>query len=202
MFAYIASCCVVHVVPQNVELLQDEASCIHQSICPYSLINKDRPFEDELRFTKRGMFIAQGYCGALCEFRADLLEFVTACGFKTWANVENPCFCCNSKKTELYDFPANIQSSTWQPRDATQYNVMVQNSIYKVRVTSESALERLMLELRFDAAYGGLALVSDFAELGLPKGARLVQTGSITDLHAMGNLSVPAELTFFDSKGL
>ena len=31
--------------------------------------------------------LANGWAGALCEYRADLLEMVTAYGFKTWANI-------------------------------------------------------------------------------------------------------------------
>jgi hypothetical protein len=36
------------------------------------------PFDDD-RFELRGFELAQGMVGALCEMRADLLEFVSAC---------------------------------------------------------------------------------------------------------------------------
>eukprot|EP00969_Alexandrium_andersonii_P289998 12818260-Alexandrium_andersonii.AAC.1 len=50
----------------------------------------------------RGLELAEGgYCGALCEMRADLLEFVGALGFKAWPNEAHPCFCCNSHRDTL-----------------------------------------------------------------------------------------------------
>ncbi len=110
------------------------------------------PFEDELRWAQRGMPIAEGWCGALCEMRADLLEFVSACGFKTWSNLENPCFCCTCKKESLFEFPANLASSTWQKRDAATYNDMVRQSI-ATTINTVDFLEKLIAELNFEDSF-------------------------------------------------
>eukprot|EP00969_Alexandrium_andersonii_P350293 15432916-Alexandrium_andersonii.AAC.1 len=72
-----------------------------------------KPFQDEHRANQRGFDLADGRCGALCEMRADLLEFVTACGFKTWSHVKCPCFCCTCVRDSLFDFPARVESSKW-----------------------------------------------------------------------------------------
>lgn len=107
-----------------------------------------------IRWAQQGLELAGGRCGALCEMRADLLEFTGACGFKNWANNENPCFCCTCPKHELYDFPANMESSQWRPRDAVEYNTMVQRCLF-TRVVSRVIFGRLKLCLKFDDRYGG-----------------------------------------------
>jgi hypothetical protein len=107
------------------------------------------------RWAQQGEPLAGGLSGALLEMRADLLEFVGACGFKTWANNSSPCFCCDCSKDDLFKFPANIATSTWVPRDAAMYNRMVQNSL-KTRIVGERQFRDLRGELSFDGRHGGI----------------------------------------------
>ena len=72
------------------------------------------------RLQLSGTPLAGGHCGALCEMRADLLEIVSACGFKTWQHVENPCFCCTSSKDRLFDFPTSIDGAGEEWSDRTK----------------------------------------------------------------------------------
>eukprot|EP00969_Alexandrium_andersonii_P007688 335047-Alexandrium_andersonii.AAC.1 len=90
-----------------------------------------------IRDRQRGFHLADGFCGALVEMRADLLEFVSACGFKSWSNVENPCFCCTASREQLFDFPPTMDT-TWQPRDRQLYQEMVQKCIMKRVVNSKA----------------------------------------------------------------
>ena len=54
------------------------------------------PFPTEhMQWLRRSTDLAGGKRGALCEMRADLLEYVGACRFKQWSHVEHPCFCCD-----------------------------------------------------------------------------------------------------------
>jgi hypothetical protein len=115
-----------------------------------------------LRWAAQGTDLADGKCGALVEMRADLLEFVGACGFKTWSNCENPCFCCTCSKTELYEFPANVETSAWNQRDAKEYNAMVQRSLF-TRVVRKGTFSRLVALLAFDERFGGIRHSSVFA---------------------------------------
>eukprot|EP00959_Pyramimonas_sp_CCMP1952_P290382 6073741-Pyramimonas_sp.AAC.1 len=54
------------------------------------LAHDGTPFHSEWRHNVRGFPLAEGLCGALVEMRADLLEFVSALGFRRWDNVLNP----------------------------------------------------------------------------------------------------------------
>jgi hypothetical protein len=83
------------------------------------------------------MEFADGWCGALCEMRADLLEIVGMCGFKTWSNVLNPCFCCFATKDALFNFPASVESSSWMPKNVAEYNALVRQSLVKRIVKRE-----------------------------------------------------------------
>ena len=51
------------------------------------------------------------------------------------------------------------------------------------------------------AGYVGLALRADFPELNLPAWARLVASAPVADIHNLGALVPPVELTFFDQDG-
>eukprot|EP00959_Pyramimonas_sp_CCMP1952_P117901 2465415-Pyramimonas_sp.AAC.1 len=50
-----------------------------------------QPFANESRFNLRGFDLtADKLCGALCEYRADLLEMIDSLGFTRWNSVRNP----------------------------------------------------------------------------------------------------------------
>eukprot|EP00959_Pyramimonas_sp_CCMP1952_P097617 2040297-Pyramimonas_sp.AAC.1 len=58
------------------------------------------PFGDH-RFDYRGFDLApSGVAGAVCEFRADLLELTTTLGLTKWSNPTNPCTCCTATKDQ------------------------------------------------------------------------------------------------------
>ena len=78
------------------------------------------PFQHEWRSLMRGFPLAEGLCGALVEMRADLLEFVSALGFRRWDNVLSPCFCCNSFRDDVPSRgrPPHPSSSSSSPRGA------------------------------------------------------------------------------------
>lgn len=154
------------------------------------------PFTDEVRAARRGFPIAGGYTGALCEMRADMLEFVTAGGFKSWSNVVNPCLCCGSPKPDLFKFPKkNMKDSIWQPRDKEAYELMLQQSIVKKYIPDKRTLKLLLRNMAFDEDAGGLAISGD--TLGLRKGLRLIEAGPIFDVHRVADIETPAELVFF-----
>ena len=163
-----------------------------------------KPFDDELRANQRGMPIAEGNCGALCEARMDLEENCGCCGFKRSSNLENPCFCCDCHRDHLFDFPASVETSTWTPKDPTEYNTRVQRAIFKRLVTNVKQLQRLKDALAFDTrkdGYCGLSLLQAFPELNLPKGARLLTNENVQDIHNLDTIEPPAELLFFDARG-
>eukprot|EP00969_Alexandrium_andersonii_P318977 14091336-Alexandrium_andersonii.AAC.1 len=133
--------------------------------------------------------------------RADLLEFVTACGFKQWSNVTNPCFCCNSRRDDLYNFPASIATASWQQKDAKDYDKRVRANMLERRVNNSGTLLRLKDALRANEELGGFVLPLPFGELNLPAGVRLVELGDVTDIHSLAELETPATLFFFNAKG-
>lgn len=80
---------------------------------------------DEDRACMAGTELANGVCGALYEMRADLLEFTSACGFKTWANTLRPCFLCTVRRTHLHEYPAAFGDSDWSPVGPAEYTEQV-----------------------------------------------------------------------------
>ncbi len=172
-------------------------NCIAEGVFP-SVDHLQRPFVDETRANKRGFPLAGDYKGALIEMRADLLEFVGAAGFKTWANNLNPCFCCGAAKSELFAFPTSMKRSRWAPRDSTAYDQMVRNSTARVEIIERRVLKLLQRKMAFDFDAGGLALTADFPLLGLKKGWRLIEEDSVADVHALDSIEMPATFCFFD----
>ena len=163
-----------------------------------------QPFADETRAAQRGEQIAYGYCGALIDMIADLEEFANSCGFKRSTTVDHPCVCCKSSRDQLYEFPANIESSVWQRVDAAGYDAEVRRHVLKRWVTTTAELEALVGALGFDGrkdAPAGLVTRVAYPPLELPKGARLLEHGELADIHMLASLEVPAELFFFDTQG-
>ena len=162
------------------------------------------PFaEDDHRFPLRGTPLAQGRVGALVEMRADLLEIVTACGFKTWQNVDNPCFACMTNRDALFNFPASMDTAddSWQDRTAASHQAEILASIRKRTVNTKEDMVKLRKAMSCDGGFGGLALDKNYPALDLKKGFRLMEEGPVTDIHNLKDLVFPAVLTFFDSKG-
>ena len=162
----------------------------------------DQPFQSDLRAARRGFELADGLCGALCEMRADLLEFVTSLGFRRWDNVAAPCFGCNCTRAQLFAFPLSLSACPWQPKTSAMYEDIARNSIKKVTVTSRDQLLRLLACMRHDFDIGGFGLWKAFPELGLRRGFRLCVDKVVKDTHRVSTLVIPpggALLTFFDS---
>ncbi len=155
-----------------------------------------QPFADEMRSAKRGFPLAEGFHRALVGMRADLLEFVGAVGFKQWGNTRNPCFCCGTPKSDLFAFPRTMSESRWAPRDATAYEHMVRNATVRVQIQDKRMLKLLMRSLRLDADCGGLALMDDFPLPGLKKGYRVIEEDSVTDVHNLDGIGLPATICF------
>ena len=135
--------------------------------------------------------------------RADLLEFVSACGFKTWANNDNPCFCCDVAKDQMHEFPPAMRLSKWTPRAAATYDEQVRQSLKHVHIEDDDVLQEVLSCLQWDAKHGGLAVPNGtrFPTLGLEPGDRLVQEGQVGDLYNLSSVSAPADLVFFQTKG-
>ena len=157
---------------------------------------------DDPRIQLCGTPLANGYCGALCEMRADLLEIVTACGFKTWQHVENPCFCCSSTKANLFQFPASIDGATedWTDRTKVEYEAAILDCMVSRQVDSQEDLDGLLEVMSFGGGFGGLALDRHYPALGLRKGHRLLEHGPVTNIHDLTKLTFPCTLHFFDSR--
>jgi len=161
-----------------------------------------REFTDPDRLAKRGTPLAGGWSGALVEYRADLLEMITALGFTRWDNVVNPCFKCSCTKADMFNFPTTMESSVWVPRDAAAYNAMIAKSVVKVNIRTTAQLKLLLRSMRHDSDLGGFATYKKVPSLGMNSGYRLIETGPVTDIHTLSSLVVPAaglELTFFDN---
>ena len=163
----------------------------------------DEPL-DPIRFDLRGFDLGDGYCGALCESRMDLEECCNAMGFHRWSSVERPCFCCDCSQTDLYNFPANVETSHWKRRDAKAYNEDIRRALMVREVTCADTLRLLLGALVMDGrtqGFAGMCLMNDFAALNLPRGSRLLETGPVRDLHNLANLTVPLVLSFFNAAG-
>ena len=168
-----------------------------------SLDHNGDPFISEDRELQRGLPLANGLRGALCEYRADLLEFQQALGVKRWDNVESPCFFCNCRKIDLHNYPRSRADCTWVEKDAAVYDQMVRSCIKTVRITSKKQMKRLLSCMRHDPEIAGFGLWQACPEVGLTSGWRLVQTGPVVDTYKVMDIECsaaePAELTFFDS---
>ena len=154
-----------------------------------------------------GSLIADGKCGALVELRADLLEIIGALGFaQSWSVKTSPCFLCEVAYEDLYDFPANMQHHDWPLRDAEVYDRKAKAAVIEVEVPSDDLLKKLDSMLKFDHrkrdSWGpGKVLFEPMEELGLPAGARLMESDEVRDIHQLKSLTTPITLRFFDSQG-
>ena len=108
-----------------------------------SLDYEQKEFTDESRKEQGGKPLADGHAGALVEFRADLLEFVTACGFKRWSSNDHPCFLCHCNKENLFRFPASISASSWEDRDVASYHQHVERALMRRRIHTPEVLAEL-----------------------------------------------------------
>eukprot|EP00959_Pyramimonas_sp_CCMP1952_P367050 7687876-Pyramimonas_sp.AAC.1 len=158
------------------------------------------PFKNELRWARRGFLIAQGTCGALCEYRADLLEMCSLLGFKRWQNPTTPCLCCRTTRDDMFNWPLTMNRCRWEPRDQADYTRSVLESLTQRMVANRDQMRRLVAKMDHDQAAGGFALQEHFPELNLKKGHRLVETDAVQDIDALMELDTPVLLTFFDSK--
>ena len=148
--------------------------------------------------------MAAGLCGAPVEMRADLLEFVGACGFKTWQNSANPCFCCMAPHDDLWNFPPSFAANAWPDRDRAAYSEQVRRATQKRVVSTEEQMAELLRRLTLDGranGWPGLVLMRDFPEMELERGFRVIEAGRVVDIWALGDLALPVELSFFDCKG-
>ena len=180
--------------------------CLAEGSHPQLRHDGSRFLLSDCRHARRGQPLAGGYCGAMVEMRADLLEFVGACGFKTWADTSDPCFCCTAEKDDMFNFPPSIAASTWQDRDAATYDEQVQEALVHRRLEAgqDGVLARLIEHMHFDTrpkGFGGLVLKADFPELRLTKGMRLLEDGPVVDLHQVADIRTPCTLSFFDCCG-
>ena len=153
---------------------------------------------DERRAALQGP-LAGGFAGALVEMRADLLEFTTALGFKTWANNDKPCFCCSVDKASLYEFPATYRNTRFEPLTAEAFAALVARSLTTVTFDKPSFLQ-LQRWLSFDTGSPGLRLLVPMA--GLEAGARVLVGGDVVDLKTLHELVPPASITFFKPGGM
>ena len=80
---------------------------------------------DARRAGVAGQPLAGGYCGVLTEFRADLLEFVSACGFKNWKSNQRPCFLCMATREDWFNFPPSVAACRWELVDDAAYAAQV-----------------------------------------------------------------------------
>eukprot|EP00959_Pyramimonas_sp_CCMP1952_P164568 3440225-Pyramimonas_sp.AAC.1 len=87
--------------------------------------------------------------------RADLLEIHQACGFKRWDNVEHPCWACNCRKDQLFDFPLSVASCPWVDKTPVQYAEIMRSAVKTVTVTSKAQFKRLMKCCRHDPELWG-----------------------------------------------
>jgi hypothetical protein len=158
------------------------------------------PFCSEKRANLRGFEIAAGYVGALTEMRADILEFTSSLGFRTWQDVANPCFQCGVCKAQLFDFPSKICTCDWPVRDEHAYQIMVDRSLTVVTVRNRTQLGALMRKMDNDWSMAGYGLQSDFPALALKRGMRLMEAGVVKDVHRLDDIQeFPCDLTFFDT---
>ena len=154
------------------------------------------PFRDEIRWAKHGEPLAGGRTAALCEMRADLLEFVDACGFRRWDSVENPCFCCTCRRDDCFDFPMSVEACTWEPRSSNVYRKMVHDSVVEREVVTMEQLRELCSIMSFDTPHGGLSLAARCESLDLGIGHRLMERGPVKELTDVTSLELPARLSF------
>ena len=160
-----------------------------------------------------GSFLADGFCGALVEMRADLLEIIGALGFSTpWVkNAANPCFMCDCGGEQLFDFPLHFdfdEDSPVQLRGLPEYSKLVAQAVLIRTIESQEVLDKIRELLHFDGRKGkdgngpGLTMKESFVEADLPEGARLmVDDLPGEDIHRLAELVAPVTLTFFNPHG-
>lgn len=98
---------------------------------------------DEDRANLAGTPLAGGARGVLVEYRADLLEFTTACGFKKWENKRRPCFLCTCSRDQLHDYPADFSSAVWEPLDHARLEEQVRDAVKDVDCDEEAPPHQL-----------------------------------------------------------
>ena len=73
---------------------------------------------------------------------------------------------------------------------------MIRRDVTEEHVLAE-LVERLGPDPRRDSV-AGLVLRSPYEELGLPSWVRIVESASLTDIHSLARVQLPAQLKFFD----
>ena len=158
------------------------------------------PFKDDLRWANRGFQIAQGTCGALCEYRGDLLEMVSLLGFKRWQTPTTPCMCCRTTRDDMFNYPVTMDRCSWAPRDQADYNRSVTECMTQRMIANPDQLARLVAIMDHDEVAGGFALQQPFPELNMRKGHRLIEDAVVRDVERILELDTPVMLSLFDSK--
>ena len=150
------------------------------------------------RLVKCGQPLAEGLKGALVEMRADLLEFVTACGFVNWRDIDRPCFLCNAPKSDMFNFPPSMDACHWVMMDKKAYQETVEELIVRRRIDTPESLQDLLKHCHFSSKYGGRSIVQDYPPLALTAGMRLMEAGRVFDLadEALTSLALPLDLVF------
>jgi hypothetical protein len=167
------------------------------------LDHNQKPFSQELRELHRGLPF--GKYGALVEYRADLLEYVSCFGFTNWTHVQHPCFCCNASRADMFNFARTLALCPWRPRQRSDFNDDLGACVTKRYVQSRAQLRRLLRCMELSRKYGGFALVRPFPELHLPVGWIVICDENLLDWHALvgtgGSIGVdmPGWLTFFNA---
>ena len=174
--------CTLH---QAMRIIAWSFNCLASGIWP-EVRHDGSAFVDDGtdRYILQGTHLADGKCGAMCEFRADLLEIIGAMGFaQPWSPGINrhPCFLCECEPGDLHEYPLRIEDGddVFPPRDAAAYQRLLQQSVQEREIVDQDLLDKVISLLHFDSRKQGvgpgLLLREAVPELNLPRHARLIE---------------------------
>jgi len=142
-----------------------------------------------------------GFRGAVCQLRGDWAEFCERLGLPTWQSGLRPCFLCAADLFNMYSITGlSLDSTPWHGNVDKDFEDACARCEIHVRVTAANhpqLCRRLKYDKRKDGAMG-LALKSNFEELGLLENDRLEPSGRNPDVGAVFDAtSFPFDVVFW-----
>ena len=121
----------------------------------------------------------------LLHVKMDWQEYASSCAFPLWTDSLRPCMDCNASTENRTDSAAcTVDRLVWRENGDHDYFLACDRVevVVQVAAAHHAALCQLLCHDRRSGGSHGLALLGDYAELGLHRGDRLEPSTSLRDI--------------------
>eukprot|EP00959_Pyramimonas_sp_CCMP1952_P076700 1602817-Pyramimonas_sp.AAC.1 len=168
-----------------------------------------QPWDPDSRYAPNNLESAQlKHRYIVVQIKADWQEFCVSLGLPTWQSVHNPCFICNCRKSEMFEFDGvGLDDNPWGSK-GENYEDTCKTCEVKVRIDSEDVrLAVINIAQLQNKKHEGRVITADAPHVGggLQRGDRLVPSMDLQDTAAFETQAIPFTATFwrshYDHKG-